>query len=117
MDAQQFLKLSGAVTGPMLVRQALRETLKFIPGVGSTANAAMAFATTYALGKANCWYFGEILAGHLRIGLDLFRQAIDRLNGFAERASHVRKQLGDPVDFGVRHPEHTAHVADRGLRP
>lgn len=64
MDAQQFLKLSGAVTGPMMLRQGVRELLKFIPGVGSTANAAMAFASTYALGKSCCWYFGRILDGH-----------------------------------------------------
>eukprot|EP00913_Durusdinium_trenchii_P028298 g26526.t1 len=64
MDVQQFLKLSGAVTGPMMLRQGARELLKFIPGVGSTANAALAFATTYALGKSCCWYFGQIVAGH-----------------------------------------------------
>ncbi|GAB4134750.1 MAG: GTPase domain-containing protein [Planctomycetaceae bacterium] len=64
MDIQQFLKLSGVVSGPMFLRGMLRETLKIIPGVGSVANAALAFTTTYALGKACCWYFGEVLAGH-----------------------------------------------------
>ncbi len=63
LDLQQFLKMAGAVGGPMLIRHFFRETLKVVPGVGSAANAALAFASTYALGKACCWYFGEVLAG------------------------------------------------------
>ena len=63
-DAQQFLQIAGAVGGRLALRQALRETLKFIPGVGQAANAALAFAATYALGRACCWYYGEKLMGH-----------------------------------------------------
>lgn len=63
-DAQHFLQIAGAVGGRLVLRQLVRETLKVVPGVGQAANAALAFAATYALGKACCWYFGEKLMGH-----------------------------------------------------
>ena len=63
-DAQQFLQIAGAVGGRLVIRQVVRESLKIIPGVGQAANAALAFAATYALGRACCWYFGEKLMGH-----------------------------------------------------
>jgi len=63
-DADQFLQIAGAVGGRLAMRQVVRETLKIIPGVGQAANAALAFATTYALGRACCWYYGEKLSGH-----------------------------------------------------
>lgn len=63
-DAQQFWQIAGAVGGRLAIRQVVRETLKIIPGVGQAANAALAFAATYALGRACCWYYGERLMGH-----------------------------------------------------
>lgn len=63
-DSQQFLQIAGAVSGRLVLRQVLRESLKIIPGVGQAANAALAFAATYALGRACCWYYGEKLMGH-----------------------------------------------------
>lgn len=80
MDLQQFAKMAGAVSGPMLLRQMLREPLKLIPGVGSAANAALAFASTYALGKACCWYFGEVLSGHVPTKEELQEKMKDQLN-------------------------------------
>lgn len=80
MDLQQFAKVAGAVSGPMLLRQSLREPLKIIPGVGSAANAALAFATTFALGKACCWYFGEVLAGHAPSKEELREKMADQMN-------------------------------------
>lgn len=63
-DSQQFLQIAGAVGGRLVLRQVIRESLKIIPGVGQAANAALAFAATYALGRACCWYYGEKLMGH-----------------------------------------------------
>ena len=63
-DLQQFLNMTGAVGTRLAMRQAVREVLKFVPGVGHAANAALAFGSTYALGRACCWYYGERLAGH-----------------------------------------------------
>jgi len=80
MDLQQFLKLAGAVGGPLFLRQFVRETLKAIPVVGSAANAALAFATTYALGKACCWYFGEVLSGGAPTAAELKAQMAKQMD-------------------------------------
>lgn len=65
MNAELLLKMSGVVAGRLAVRSAVKAPLKFIPFLGQTANAAMAFAYTYSLGKACCWYFGEMRDGHV----------------------------------------------------
>ena len=65
MNADMLLKMVGAAAGQLALRFAVRAPLKLIPFVGLTANAAMAFAYTFSLGKACCWYFGEIRSGHV----------------------------------------------------
>jgi uncharacterized protein (DUF697 family) len=64
LDGREFLRFAGAIGGRMLARQVIREALKVIPGVGQAASATVAFASTYALGRACLWYYGERLAGH-----------------------------------------------------
>lgn len=64
MERDVFLQVAGAVGGRLLIRQAFRGMLKLIPFVGLAANSALAFASTYALGEACCWFYGERLAGH-----------------------------------------------------
>ena len=71
MNAALMVKMAGAVGGRLAVRFAIKAPLKFIPFVGQTANAAMAFAYTYSLGKACCWYFGEMKNGHVPTTEDL----------------------------------------------
>ena len=71
MNAGLLVKMAGAVGGRLAVRFAIKAPLKFIPFVGQTANAAMAFAYTYSLGKACCWYFGEMKDGHVPSTEDL----------------------------------------------
>lgn len=71
MHAEELMKMAGALGGQVLARFAVRAPLKFIPFIGHTANAAMAFAYTLSLGKACCWYFGEIRAGHIPTQHDL----------------------------------------------
>jgi uncharacterized protein (DUF697 family) len=63
INAAMLSKMAGAVAGQMALRFAVRSPLKLIPFLGQTANAAMAFAYTYSLGKACCWYFGECRRG------------------------------------------------------
>ncbi len=65
MNAELLLKMAGAVGGRLALRFAVKAPLKFIPILGQTANAAMAFAYTYSLGKACCWYFGEMKNGQI----------------------------------------------------
>lgn len=73
MNAELLLKMVGAMAGQLALRFAVRAPLKFIPFVGHTANAAMAFAYTFSLGKACCWYFGEIRNGHVPLPEELNR--------------------------------------------
>ena len=80
MDLQQFLKIAGAVGGPMFLRHLIREPLKAIPGFGSAANAALAFATTYSLGKACCWYFGQVLSGTVPSSAELKQQMAKQMD-------------------------------------
>lgn len=65
MNVDMLAKMAGAAAGQVALRFAVKAPLKFIPFVGQTANAAMAFAYTFSLGKACCWYFGEIRHGHV----------------------------------------------------
>lgn len=65
MAVDQILSMAGVVGTRVLLRQGIRELLKAIPIIGTAANAALAYATTFALGKAACWYFGRKLVGQL----------------------------------------------------
>ena len=73
MNVDMLLKMTGAAAGQVALRFAVKAPLKLIPFVGQTANAAMAFAYTYSLGKACCWYFGEIRNGHVPLPEELNR--------------------------------------------
>lgn len=65
LDATRFLELAGSLGLGLAARQAVREVVKFIPFVGSAAGAALAGATTYALGRAFCEYYQRVHDGHV----------------------------------------------------
>lgn len=84
MDRQRFLELAGAVGVGLMARQALRELTKLVPWVGVPAGAGLAYAGTFALGKACCWYYGRILSGHEPTGDELrkvFGEQLSKLDG------------------------------------
>jgi uncharacterized protein (DUF697 family) len=64
MRAGEFMKLAAPIAGRLVTRMMLRELLKVVPYVGMAANAALAYAYTFGLGKACCWYFGEAKRGN-----------------------------------------------------
>lgn len=64
MDKQRYAEIAGSTAGRMLVHVFLRGPMKMIPVFGHVANAAAAFAYTFALGKVCCWYFGKIRQGN-----------------------------------------------------
>jgi uncharacterized protein (DUF697 family) len=64
MSARLMLDIAGGAGPRMLLRFFIREPLKLIPFVGMAANAALAFGYTFGLGKACCWYFGELRRGN-----------------------------------------------------
>ncbi len=73
MNVDLLTKMAGAAAGRLALRFAIKAPLKMVPFVGQTANAAMAFAYTFSLGKACCWYFGEVRHGNVPSPEDLNR--------------------------------------------
>jgi uncharacterized protein (DUF697 family) len=71
LTASRFLELAGTLGLGMVVRQATREVVKFIPYVGSVAGGALAGASTFALGKAFCHYYRAVQQGHVPKADDL----------------------------------------------
>jgi uncharacterized protein (DUF697 family)/predicted GTPase len=65
LTGTRFLELASTLGLGMAVRQAVRELVKFIPYVGSVAGAALAGASTFALGKAFCYYYTAVRQGHI----------------------------------------------------
>src|SRR5260370_27930795 len=60
ISAERLREFAGAVGVGMLTRAAVREAVKVIPFVGSVVGAAMAGASTFALGKAFCYYYSAV---------------------------------------------------------
>ncbi len=65
MTATRFLEAATSLGMGLLARQAVREVAKIIPYVGSAAGAALAGASTFALGRAFCEYFQRVHEGHV----------------------------------------------------
>jgi len=65
MTAERFKEVATSLGLGILARQAVREVTKFIPYVGSVAGAAVAWASTYALGRAFCYYYQAVCEGHV----------------------------------------------------
>ena len=65
IDSATIAKISGILGGRVAISMGIRAGLKFIPWVGMAANAAAAFAVTFATGAAWNWYFTEVSKGHI----------------------------------------------------
>jgi uncharacterized protein (DUF697 family) len=65
LTGTRFLELAGTLGIGILIRQAAREALKLIPYVGSVAGGVLAGASTFALGKAFCFYYQGVHKGHV----------------------------------------------------
>jgi uncharacterized protein (DUF697 family) len=65
LSAPRFLEMASTLGMGVAMRQAVREVVKFIPYVGSVLGAAVAGASTFALGKAFCYYFSAVHQGHV----------------------------------------------------
>src|SRR5437660_11254829 len=85
LSAARFLELASTLGLGILLRQASREVVKLIPYVGSVAGGAVAGASTFALGKAFCYYYRAIHQGHVPQPDDLRRYYQEQLK-LAERA-------------------------------
>lgn len=65
MTAERAREIAAAVGVGMVTRQLARQATKFIPVVGSALGAAVGGASTYALGRALCYYFQSVCEGHV----------------------------------------------------
>jgi uncharacterized protein (DUF697 family) len=79
LSATRFLELASTLGLGIAVRQAAREVIKFVPYVGSVAGGALAGASTFALGKAFCFYYSAVHQGHVPRPEDLRRYYQDQL--------------------------------------
>src|SRR5262249_37489451 len=85
LKGERFLELASTLGMGMVVRQAVREVVKFIPVIGSGVGAAMAGAATFALGKAFCFYYSAVHKGHVPNPEELRRYYQEQLT----RAEHL----------------------------
>jgi uncharacterized protein (DUF697 family) len=65
LRGKRFLEIASTLGLAVVLRQATREVIKFIPFAGSVAGAALAGASTFALGKAFCYYYSAVHQGHV----------------------------------------------------
>jgi uncharacterized protein (DUF697 family)/predicted GTPase len=65
MTTDRFKEIAAAVGVGLVTRQLARQATKFIPVVGSAVGAAVGGASTYALGRALCYYFQAVCEGHV----------------------------------------------------
>lgn len=80
LSAERFLELASSLGLGLMMRQAAREVTKLIPFVGSVASGALAGASTYALGKAFCFYYSAIHKGHVPSREDLKKYYQEQLH-------------------------------------
>jgi uncharacterized protein (DUF697 family) len=95
LDGRRFAELATSLGLGLLARQALREVTKLIPYVGSVAGAALAAASTYALGQAYLYYERATLQGHVPDAEELrrvYREQLQRAEGVWKKGSGVRNQ-------------------------
>jgi uncharacterized protein (DUF697 family) len=100
LSGQRFLEVAGSVGLGLGAKQAVRELVKFIPYVGSVAGAVVAGASTFALGKAFCYYYSAVHKGHVPKPEELRRYYREQLT-LAERTWNLhRKGAAEPGTNG-----------------
>jgi uncharacterized protein (DUF697 family) len=65
MTTERLKEIGAAVGVGMVARTLARQAVKFIPFVGSAVGATVSAASTYALGRALCYYFEAVCEGHV----------------------------------------------------
>jgi uncharacterized protein (DUF697 family) len=95
LTGARFLELVGSMGLGMLFRQAVREVTKFIPYFGSMAGYAMAGASTFALGKAFCYYYSAVHKGHVPNVDDLRHYYEEQLAMAKKHWTQARKQQAE----------------------
>jgi len=92
MTAERFKELATSVGIGIMARQAIREVAKLIPFVGSVIGAAVAWASTYALGRAFCYYYQAYCEGHVPDAQSLKRFYHEQYDAAKQRWNDGSKQ-------------------------
>ncbi len=91
LTGERFLELASTLGLGMVVRQVTRQVFKFIPVVGSVIGAGVAFASTFALGKAFCYYYSAVHRGQVPQPDDLRKYYKEQL-ALAEQTWKKKKE-------------------------
>jgi len=102
VKVKHFGELAGTLGLGMLVRQGIRELMKFIPYVGSVAGGALAGASTFALGKAACFYYSGVQKGHAPPPEDIRRYYAAQLAEIQKSWTTLREPISDGKASGGR---------------
>jgi uncharacterized protein (DUF697 family) len=102
LSGRRFLEIASTLGLGLLVRQAIREVAKVIPGLGSVLGGALAASSTFALGKAFCFYYSAILSGHVPRPEELRAYYNEQLTQAQQFWKTIQKQAAQP---GVRNQE------------
>jgi uncharacterized protein (DUF697 family) len=100
MTATRFVELASTLGLGLLVRQGTRmataELLKFLPilgtALGTVAGSALAATSTFALGKAFCYYYSAVHQGHVPKPEDLRKYYKTQLSLAEQAWTHLRAQ-------------------------
>lgn len=92
LDARRWAEISSALGAGFLVRLGGRQLVKLVPAYGSFVAALTTGATTYALGRVLCYYFGELRRGAApdpavlkRLYAEEFARGRERLRDYLKR--------------------------------
>jgi uncharacterized protein (DUF697 family) len=96
LSGTRFLELASTLGLGMLVRQTIREVVKVLPGVGSIVGGTLAGSSTFALGKAFCYYYSAVFAGHVPHTAEL--------KAYYREQLHQAQQLWKTIQHKARHP-------------
>src|SRR5262249_11187983 len=81
LTATRFMEVASTFGLGIMMRQASREVAKLIPYAGSIAGGVLAGASTFALGKAFCYYYSAVHHGQVPHAEDLRRYYREQLAG------------------------------------
>jgi uncharacterized protein (DUF697 family) len=79
LTGTRFMEVASTLGLGIMMRQASREVAKLIPYAGSIAGGVLAGASTFALGKAFCYYYSAVHHGQVPQAEDLRRYYREQL--------------------------------------
>jgi uncharacterized protein (DUF697 family) len=95
MTTERIKEIAAAVGVGMISRQLARQATKLIPVVGSAVGAAVGGASTYAFGRALCYYFQSVHDGHVP-------DAASLKSYYQDQYAAAEKRWEDPKRAGSR---------------